>query len=366
VFDHSQQIRGAFQNFVFSDAMGMYRRETSRTKQYDTTQAALVEYCWFASPTIFEDWQHFGDSPSNIIRGKNTCVYEASFHVPKSKSKQSINIDLAPLAQMFKCDLSRNVISKRELNDPLNPKDGKRSGSAITAYEVDHIFPWDLGGLTAIQNLQALHAYANGIKSNDCLPASQLCFGLPSPKLLDMYMYLHFLALFPKSSVTFDEEVGTRAEDPVFSALDPQDFTDKSNRRSKWVLQRLEHILCYDCRPQTFQFGGLPLALANAQAKVGESMGLKSGLAREKTQITMLAINRGREYYKVILYKVYPELDANSEVTARLKRQNDAYAPPSYNQAVSTRWLTGPETRGSSRPFHCGGEEGSHGSTGRQ
>ena len=366
VFDHSKLLAGAFKDFVFSDALGMYRRETSRTKQYDTTQAALVEYCWFASPTIFEDWHHFGDSPSNIVRGKNTCVYEASFHVAKSKSKQCINIDLAPLAQMFKCDLSRNVISKRELNDPLNPKDGKRSGSAITAYEVDHIFPWDLGGLTVIQNLQALHAYANGIKSKDCVPASQLCFGLPSPKLLDMYIYLTYLALFPRSGVAFDEDVGIRAEDPVFSTLDPQDYLDKSNRRSKWVLRRLEHILCYDCRPQTFQFGGLPLALANAQAKVGESMGLKSGLAREKTQITMLAINRGREYYKVILYKVYPELDANSEVTARLQRQTHSYDVPSYNQAVTTRWLMGPETRGSSRPFHCGGEEGSHGSSGRK
>jgi hypothetical protein len=355
VFDRDRS-RGDFAMYALTaNQLEKFSREPDRKFQYSTSQPALVEYCWLSSPTIFEDWEKEEGAimPANCVRdvrGRNSYMYEAHFCDSKSKQQFIIRIELEPLAKMFRCDACRNVISKHELKYPPNKlkESSKRRGSAITAYQVDHLFPWVCGGLTVIQNLQALQHNANVAKLNDHIPSGELCFGLPSPKLLDMYVYLHYVTHFrrhssdfppgnPDPDVDFDKKIGIDSDDREFGRIDSQDISaaERELRRSNWVLKRLEQILCYHCPTEEYHYGGLNLSLMIAQNEVLSSMKLRCGLPREKTQITMLTINKGRQFYKTILYKIYPEIDSNSTQNANLQ---PGYQIPSYQSAVNSKF----------------------------
>ncbi len=292
-------------------------REPVRPKTTQKNKAepsTIDEYCWFSSQMIFEAIEK-KDWPTHL----NGAVYELYFPPINSstKSKQQIDIDLSPLAQVFKCDYYGNVISKHLLQFSSFPKHGLRDQYSITAFAVDHIFPWVCGGLTVTQNLQALHHFANKDKNSSLWkPASELAYGLTSLALMEMYIYLHWLVLYRTSTEDqddryFDLQVGMHSQDPRFDTLNRYDISDKeeeegSGRRARWALERLEHILCVR-PPENFETAefrhNLYLAKHTAEVKMNKKMA-----PREATKMTLFTIRKGREYYRTILYLIYPHL----------------------------------------------------------
>jgi hypothetical protein len=331
IFDVS--IPRRFGQYVFkTEDKDMYREPPSGRRLFAT--APYTAYCWFAAPSIFEAFD--GVAPPN-------CVFRVVLKKSRTRKERgleddSFDIDLRPLSTMFKCDQFKNIISNEFLQFPLDLA-GSRHSRSVTAFAVDHIFPLSYGGLTVPQNLQALHWKANLVKKTD--DTSLLGYGLKPSKLVDMYVYLHLLArgslTYSKPSLSsgygklssdqsFDEQIWLNSGDPMREKLSkaPADHI----LRSQWALQKLENVLCYKVSDLSiFRPGGfLDLEMLTADHEALQSLGISTQPREANHEAkTMLAVARGRSYYRNILYKVYPDLAREGA--------------PSYYKHVITRWL---------------------------
>lgn len=159
----------------------------------------------------------------------------------------------------------------------------------FTAFAVGHIFPLSYGGLTAPQNLQALHWKENLVQKTDDT-------SLPGYGKLS-------------SDQGFDEQIGLNSGDPMWEKL----FKASSDHiiRSQWALQRLENVLCYEVSDlSTFRPGGLlDLEVLTPDHEALQSLSISTQPREANHEATsMLAVAKGRSYYKTILYKLYPNL----------------------------------------------------------
>jgi hypothetical protein len=287
------------------------------TRSLSTIQEiAIKEYCWLALRSIFDFLK------LEIIPGIDytTCEYKFQLQT-REPGKTKYVVDLKPLAAMFKCDIYNNVVSRHELDFPFS-KSIVRSKDALTAYVIDHIFPFAYGGLTVPQNLQILQHYSNKIKSaSDHTPPCDLFLGVSASILVDMFVYLH-------DCLWFEYKYSSTAENQTFDAqvaihqLERDSVEAARNPAQQFALRRLEHILCYDVSVSAFHCFDLKIKINLAQSDALKPFS-KTGSSRANHHQFVIA--KGRAAYQTILYAVYPSLNPSLKATLSADLASTSY-----------------------------------------
>eukprot|EP00040_Diaphanoeca_grandis_P022236 m.119009 g.119009 ORF g.119009 m.119009 type:complete len:560 (-) comp28717_c0_seq1:289-1968(-) len=111
---------------------------------------SIIEHCWQSLESF--DANH-GKLRAFLTDQTNKASWSNKRNDPMIKGKFS-------LQERYRSDMYGNVISKCKYDGSDRPS------KAITAYNIDHVFPWSRGGQNHILNCMALHWGANIVKTN--------------------------------------------------------------------------------------------------------------------------------------------------------------------------------------------------------
>ncbi|KAK9866605.1 hypothetical protein WJX84_009021 [Apatococcus fuscideae] len=144
-------------------AMDSSGRLDYQGRRLTPTEAAALRSAWECRYPKAEHANTLGNGRESVSHRRNITTkaqvrqacWSALVDLDGSEAIRAVE---PRLAELFRCDAYGNVVSIQA------------SGSAVCAFEADHIFPWSRGGLSVSANLMAVHWGANRFVKNAKIP----------------------------------------------------------------------------------------------------------------------------------------------------------------------------------------------------